>query len=153
MIAAELAHRRFVQLKQNFTQLLGFRIAGCEALSVNLTQRADEGVAVLVADFAVVVAMTIVQTCLAHAALPSGRKRQHPPAGLRWQLRLRDVRSIVISAFGTQRRFAAMRNLVRYQRHTGPDKPSAGGRVMGSRPTKLIGCTGLHPGRETRSFP
>jgi len=50
MIAAELAHRRFVQLKQNFTQLLGFRITGCEALSVNLAQRADEGVSLLVAD-------------------------------------------------------------------------------------------------------
>src|SRR5712691_6014690 len=50
MIAAELAHRRFVQLKQNFTQLLGFRITGCEALSVNLAQRADEGVSMLVAD-------------------------------------------------------------------------------------------------------
>ena len=50
MIAAELAHRRFVQLKQNFTQLLGFRITGCEALSVNLAQRADEDVSVLVAD-------------------------------------------------------------------------------------------------------
>ena len=50
MIAAELAHRRFVQLKQNFAQLLGFRITGCEALSVNLAQRADEGVSVLVAD-------------------------------------------------------------------------------------------------------
>src|SRR5258707_13803917 len=50
MIAAELAHRRFVQLKQTFPQLLGFRITGCEALSVNLAQRADEGVSVLVAD-------------------------------------------------------------------------------------------------------
>ena len=50
MIAAELAHRRFVRLKQNFTQLLGFRITGCEALSVNLAQRADEGVSLLVAD-------------------------------------------------------------------------------------------------------
>jgi hypothetical protein len=51
MITAELAHRRFVQLKQNFTQLLGLRITGCEAWSVNLAQRADEGVSVLVADF------------------------------------------------------------------------------------------------------
>ena len=50
MIAAELAHRRLVDLKQNFTQLLGFSITGCEALSVNLAQRADEGVSVLVAD-------------------------------------------------------------------------------------------------------
>jgi len=59
MIAAELAHRRFVQLKQNFTQLLGFRITGCETLSVNLAQRADEGVPVLVADFAVLVAVIV----------------------------------------------------------------------------------------------
>ena len=43
----------------------------------------------LVADFAIVVAVAIVQTCLAHAALHGGRKRQHPPAGLRWQLGLR----------------------------------------------------------------
>jgi len=64
MIAAELAHRRFVQLKQNFTQLLGFRITGCEALSVNLAQRADEGVSVLVADFAILVAVAIVETAL-----------------------------------------------------------------------------------------
>src|SRR6516162_2501157 len=71
MIAAELAHRRFVQLKQNFTQLLGFRITGCEASSVNLAQRADEGVAV-----------AIVETCLAHAALHRARSRQRPPAGV-----------------------------------------------------------------------
>jgi hypothetical protein len=38
-------------------------------LSVNLAQRADEGVAVLVADFTVVVAVAIVETCFAHAAL------------------------------------------------------------------------------------
>jgi hypothetical protein len=30
MIAAELAQRRLVQLKQKLAQLLGFRIAGCE---------------------------------------------------------------------------------------------------------------------------
>ena len=69
MIAAQLADRRFVQLKQNFTQLLGFRVTGCEALSVNLAQRADEGVSVLVADFAILVAVAIVESCLAHAAL------------------------------------------------------------------------------------
>jgi hypothetical protein len=64
MIAAELAQRRFVQLMKNLAQLLGFRIAGCEALSVNLTQRADEGVAVLVANFAIVVAMTLSKPAL-----------------------------------------------------------------------------------------
>ena len=52
MIAAELAQRRLVQLKQNLAQLLGFEIAGCETLPIHLSQRADEGVAVLVADFA-----------------------------------------------------------------------------------------------------
>src|SRR6516162_6141406 len=86
MIAAELAHRRFVQLKQNFTQLLGFRITGCEALSVNLAQRADEGVSVLVADFAILVAVAIVETRLAHAALHCARGRQHPPPGVGLQL-------------------------------------------------------------------
>jgi hypothetical protein len=69
MIAAELAQRRLVQLKQNLAQLLGFEIAGCETLSIHLSQRADEGVAVLVADFAILVAVTIVETCLAQAAL------------------------------------------------------------------------------------
>src|SRR5258706_14232024 len=68
MIAPKLAQRRLVQLKQNLAQLLGFRITGCETLSV-LTQHADEGVSVLVADFVVLVAVAIVETCLPHAAL------------------------------------------------------------------------------------
>ena len=72
MIAAELAQRRLVELKQDFAQLLGLGIAGGEARSVDLAQRAHERIAVLVADFAVVVAMTIVQTWLAHAALHGG---------------------------------------------------------------------------------
>src|ERR1700730_15784508 len=73
MIAAELAQRGLVQLKQNLAQLLGFGIASCETLSVNLTQRADQGVSVLVADFAVLVTVAIVETCLAHAALHYAR--------------------------------------------------------------------------------
>src|SRR5258708_28526225 len=72
MIAAKLAQRRLVQLKQNHAQLLGFRITGCEILSV-LTQHADEGVSVLVADFVVLVAVAIVETGLAHAALPGAQ--------------------------------------------------------------------------------
>ena len=75
MIAAELAQRGFVQLEQNLAQFRGFRIACSETLSVNLTQRANEGVAVLVADFAVLVAMAIVETCFAHAALHCARSR------------------------------------------------------------------------------
>src|SRR6202171_1899303 len=86
MIAAELAQRRLVQLKQNLAQLLGFRIAGCETLSVNLTQRADHGCSVFAADFAILVAVAIVETRLAHAALHCAPPRYHPPAGIKWQL-------------------------------------------------------------------
>jgi hypothetical protein len=69
MIAAELAQRRFVQLKKNFAQCLGFRMSGSETLSVNLTQRVDGRASVFVADFTVVVAVAIVQAGFAHAAL------------------------------------------------------------------------------------
>jgi hypothetical protein len=73
MIAAELAQRGLIQLKQNLAQLLGFRIAGGKTLSVNLTQRADQGVSVFVADFAILVAMAIVETSFAHVALHYAR--------------------------------------------------------------------------------
>ena len=69
IIAAELAERRLVQVKQNLAQLLGCRITGGKTLSVYLTQFADERGSVLVADFAIVVEMAIVETCLTHAAL------------------------------------------------------------------------------------
>ena len=70
MIPAELAQRRFVQLQKNLAQFLGIGITGREARSINLAQGADEGVSVLVADFAILVAMAIVETGLVHAALP-----------------------------------------------------------------------------------
>ena len=60
MIAAELAQRCLVQLKENLAQFLGLRIPSCETLSVNLAQCADQGIAVLVADFAILVAVAIV---------------------------------------------------------------------------------------------
>ena len=69
MIAAELAQRRFVQLEKNFAQCFGFRMPGGETLSVNVTQRLDGRVSVFVADFTVVVVVTIVETCFAHGAL------------------------------------------------------------------------------------
>src|SRR6266550_1019114 len=84
MIAAKLAQRRLVQLKQKLAQLLGFRITGCETLSV-LTQHADEGVSVLVADFVVLVAVAIVETGL--MLLSMVPKERHLPAAERWQLR------------------------------------------------------------------
>jgi hypothetical protein len=41
---------------------------------------------VFAADFAVPVAVAIVETCLAHAALHCAHRREHPPAGTEWQL-------------------------------------------------------------------
>src|SRR3979411_2833921 len=93
MIAAELAQRRLVQLKQDFAQLLGRGIAGGKALSVNLAQRAHGGGALLEGEFAVVVATAIVETGFAHAALHGACERQHPPARLRWQLSLGAISS------------------------------------------------------------
>lgn len=83
VIPAELAQRRLVQVKQDVAQLLGRGITRGETLSVNLAQRANENVAVLVADF--VVAVPIVEACLAHAALHA-HSRQHPPPGSKGQL-------------------------------------------------------------------
>ena len=85
MVAAKLAQRRLVQLKENLAQLLGLRIASCETLPVNLAQRANERVSMFAADFAVLVAVAIVEACLAHAALHRAGGRQHPPAGIEWQ--------------------------------------------------------------------
>src|SRR3954469_23917870 len=95
MIAAELAQLRLVQLKQDFAQLFGGGITGGKTLSVNLAQGADEGVAVLVADFAVMVAVAIFDTCITHcffslASNPLCRSLysqglQHPPAGSKGQ--------------------------------------------------------------------
>src|SRR5882724_5625236 len=64
-------------MKHYLTQFRGFRIPGRKTLPVNFTQRADKGVAVLAADFAILVAVTSVETWFAHAALPSSR----PPIG------------------------------------------------------------------------
>src|SRR5260370_29038685 len=85
VIATELAQRGLVQVGQNVAQFLGWGITGRESRSVDLAQRADEGVAVLVADFAILVAVAIVETCLAHTALPGAHGRQHPPAATKWQ--------------------------------------------------------------------
>src|SRR5664279_3923516 len=71
VIAAELAQRRLVELKQDLAQCRGSRITGGETDPVDLAQRADQGVAVLVTDFTVLVAVAIVESRLAHAALPS----------------------------------------------------------------------------------
>ena len=69
VIAAKLAEGCLVQLSQDFAQRRGRGIPGCKTWSINLAQRTDEGVAVLVADFTIVVAVAIVETDFAHAAL------------------------------------------------------------------------------------
>jgi hypothetical protein len=43
---------------------------------------------VLVADFAILVPVAIVETCLAHAAPHCARSDNIPPAGINWQLKL-----------------------------------------------------------------
>src|SRR5207248_2538297 len=68
VIAAKLAQRRLVQVKHNLAQSVGWGITGGKTLPVNLAQGADQGGAVLVADFTILLA--VVETCLAHAALP-----------------------------------------------------------------------------------
>src|SRR3954464_15419794 len=68
VVAAKLVQRRLVQIRQSFAQLVGWGITGGKTWPVNLAQRADGGGAVLVADFTILLA--VVETCLAHAALP-----------------------------------------------------------------------------------
>jgi hypothetical protein len=63
-------------------------IAWLNRLSVNLTQRADEDLSMFAADFAILVAVAIVETRLAHAALHCARSRQHPPAETKWRLKI-----------------------------------------------------------------
>src|SRR6187401_654076 len=82
VVAAKLTQRRLVQIKQNIAQLIGWGIPGGKTLPVNLAQRADGGGAMLVADFTVLLA--VVETCLAHAALPCADV-EHPPTGAKWQ--------------------------------------------------------------------
>jgi hypothetical protein len=70
MIATDLAQGGLVKLKHYLAQFRSSRIPGRKALAVNFTQRLDKGVAVLAADFAILVAMAMVETWFAHAALP-----------------------------------------------------------------------------------
>ena len=63
-------------MKHYLTQFRGFRIPGRKTLPVNFSQRADKGVAVLAADFAILVAMTSVETWFAHMLLSRRRGPQ-----------------------------------------------------------------------------
>jgi hypothetical protein len=80
MISAEPAQRYLTQFTQNLAHLVGFGIAGCKTRPINLPQCANQGVSVFTADFAIVVAVAIVETRLAHAALivsPAGSDLPH----------------------------------------------------------------------------
>jgi hypothetical protein len=74
VIAAELAWRSLIELKHYLTQFRGFRIPGRKTLPVHFTERADERVAVLAADFVILVAVASVETWFAHAALPLSQR-------------------------------------------------------------------------------
>jgi len=76
MIAAKLTQRRLVQLQQDLAQLVRFGVPGGETLPVNRAQRADEGVSVLAADFAILVAVAVVETWIAHATLLCSARNQ-----------------------------------------------------------------------------
>jgi hypothetical protein len=56
-------------VRKYLAKFLGRGITSGKPLSVNLAQTADKGVSVFVADFAIVVAVAIVETCLTHAVL------------------------------------------------------------------------------------
>ena len=68
-------------MKHHLAQSVRGGIAGGKALPVDLAQRADQRGAVLVADFAILIALAIVKTWLAHAALPCADGRNILPPG------------------------------------------------------------------------
>src|SRR5947199_7384889 len=86
MVATELAQRSLIQYTQNFAELFGFRVTGRKPPPVNLAQGPDQCIAVLVADFAILVAMSIVgiRHCFSPASLCSGEQHLRNRTG--WQL-------------------------------------------------------------------
>src|SRR5213078_928266 len=80
MIPAKLAERGLVQLQQDLAQLVRFGVTGGETVSINFSQGPDECVSMFGADFAILVAVAVIETYLAHAALPLCPQGEHPPA-------------------------------------------------------------------------
>jgi hypothetical protein len=85
VVAAEMASK--VSLNCSITSL-SCAVSGYPAAhpSVNCGQHADRGVSVFAAGFTILVAVAIVETGLAHAALQCAHTRELPPAGIEWQL-------------------------------------------------------------------
>jgi hypothetical protein len=60
MILNKLRKRRLMQFSQYVAEFGGFRFAGGEGRAVDSSQGADEGIAVLSADFPILVAMSVI---------------------------------------------------------------------------------------------
>jgi hypothetical protein len=60
MVLNKLRERRLMHLRQYVAELGRFGFAGCERGPTDPAQRADEGIAVLPADFPVLVAMAVI---------------------------------------------------------------------------------------------
>lgn len=79
MIVHELRERRLVQLVQDVAELLFGSAPLGEVLAVHLAQRANQRVAMLLAQLTVLVAMQTVQTWLFQEYLPGERRPFRPP--------------------------------------------------------------------------
>jgi hypothetical protein len=79
VVAAELAWRSLTELQHYVTRLRGFLIPGGKTLSVNFAQRADGGVSVFAADFTILVAVAIVETCLLMLSIVPAAESFLPP--------------------------------------------------------------------------
>src|SRR4029079_1308874 len=73
VIATQLAQRRLVQLMQDLAELGRVRIAGGKALAVDLAQRSDQRIAMLLADRATLVPMATIKARFLHVSLPAVR--------------------------------------------------------------------------------
>lgn len=92
VIATQLAQRRLVQLSQDLAEQRRIGIPGRKALAVDLAQGADQRVAVLLADPAILVPMAAIQARFLHVSLPGGVSsawRERAPKGVDWQWRAR----------------------------------------------------------------
>lgn len=69
VIALELAKRSLVELMQHLAQRRSFGVTGRKTLSIYFSQRADEGVSVLVTNLTVLIAVPTIGARFFHAAL------------------------------------------------------------------------------------
>src|SRR6478752_2818557 len=88
VIAPQLAERCLVQLMQDLAEFSRIRITGSKTLAVDLAQRTDQRVAVLLADRAILVPVAMIQARFLHGFLPERRLRawrERAPKRVDWQ--------------------------------------------------------------------